>query len=107
MASNLDQAWQGFPNETHFKLGALEPRGYLLSQSTTQKNLPIQAVAYKSLIRVGLTCRHMSRNICSSILVSMLAGIRAFQANEEIAQARGHAGFEDLVQLVDDIVQIS
>ena len=53
MAINLDQAWQGFPNETRFKLAALEARDHLLSLSSTQKNLPIQATAYKSLMQVG------------------------------------------------------
>ena len=69
MAINLDQAWQGYPNEKRFRLGTLEARDQLLqlaASSSPPHKLPIQATAYKSLMQIGFPNdiqAHVSKHI--------------------------------------------
>ena len=54
IATNLNQAWLGFPELERFKLAALEVRDDLLqAPQSLSKKLPIQAKAYKCLVQVG------------------------------------------------------
>ena len=53
IAINLDEAWQGYPNELRFKHAILRTRDQLLKDSCSHKTLHIQRDAYSSLAQAG------------------------------------------------------
>ena len=53
IAINLDEAWQGYPNELRFKHAILRTRDQLLKDSCSHKTLHIQRDAYSSLVQAG------------------------------------------------------